>query len=82
MAEVRLHDGETIDSALRRFKMQVLQEDIIKESKRRTYYLKPGDRRRRKSLLARKRNRRKKNRDRLPPGRVYQAQPGSTKDAG
>ena len=35
MAEVRLHDGESIENALRRFKRQVLHEDIIKETKRR-----------------------------------------------
>ena len=44
MAEVRLHDGESIENALRRFKRQVLNEDIIKETKRRSYYLKPDRR--------------------------------------
>lgn len=55
MAEVRLHDGESIENALRRFKRQVLQEDILKETKRRSYYLKPGQKKRLKSELARKR---------------------------
>jgi small subunit ribosomal protein S21 len=69
MAEVRLHDGETIESALRRFKRQVLQEDIIKETKRRSHYLKPGERRRLKSVLARKRDRKKRAYDRAPEKR-------------
>ena len=66
MAEVRLHEGETIENALRRFKRQVLQEEIIRETKRRSYYLKPGERKRLKSALARKRNRKKRAREGAP----------------
>jgi small subunit ribosomal protein S21 len=69
MAEVRLHEGESIENALRRFKRQVLQEDIIKEAKRRSYYLKPGQRKRLKSVLARKRDRKKRARERMPEAR-------------
>ena len=57
MAEVRLRDGESIENALRRFKRQVIQEDIFKETKRRSYYLKPSQKKRLKSVLARKRDR-------------------------
>lgn len=63
MAEVHLQDGETLESALRRFKRRVLQEDIIKETKRHSFYLKPGEKKRVKSALARKRNRKKRTRD-------------------
>ena len=63
MAEVQLHGDETLESALRRFKRKVLQEDIIKEIKRHSFYLKPGERKRTKEALARKRNRKKKTRD-------------------
>ena len=63
MAEVHLHDGETLENALRRFKRKVLQEDIIKEVKRHAFYLKPGQKKRIKSALARKRNRKKRMRD-------------------
>jgi len=63
MAEVHLQDGETLESALRRFKRKVLQEDIIKEIKRHSYYLKPGETQRVKAALARKRNRKKRSRD-------------------
>ena len=59
MAEVRVQEGESIDNALRRFKRKVLSEDIIKEVKRHSYYLKPGERRRVKQALARKRARKK-----------------------
>ncbi|MBI3679457.1 MAG: 30S ribosomal protein S21 [Acidobacteria bacterium] len=63
MAEVYIQEGETLESALRRFKRKVQQEDIIKEIKRHSYYLKPGEKRRVKAALARKRNRKRKTRD-------------------
>ena len=63
MAEVRIQEGESLESALRRFKRKVQQEDIIKEIKRHSYYLKPGEKKRVKQALARKRNRKKRPRD-------------------
>jgi small subunit ribosomal protein S21 len=59
LAEVIVQDGETLESALRRFKRKVQQEDIIKDIKRHSYYLKPGEKRRTKEALARKRSRKK-----------------------
>ena len=59
MAEVRLQEGESIENALRRFKRKVLSEDIIREVKRHSYFLKPGEKRRVKQALARKRARKK-----------------------
>ncbi len=66
MAEVQVHDGESLENALKRFKRKVLQEDIIKEIKRHAFYLKPGEKKRVKEALARKRNRKKRNRDSEP----------------
>lgn len=66
MAEVHVHDGESLESALKRFKRKVLQEDIIKEIKRHAFYLKPGQKKRVKEALARKRNRKKRTRDSEP----------------
>ena len=63
MAEVTIQDSESLESALRRFKRKVQQEDIIKEIKRHSYYLKPGEKKRVKMALARKRNRKKRPRD-------------------
>lgn len=63
MAEVHLQEAETLESALRRFKRKVLQEDIIKDVKRHSFYLKPGEKLRTKAALARKRNRKKRPRD-------------------
>jgi small subunit ribosomal protein S21 len=59
LAEVRLQEGESLENALRRFKRKVQQEDIIKEIKRHSFYLKPGERKRVKQALARKRLRKK-----------------------
>ena len=63
VAEVRVQDGESIESALRRFKRKVQQEDIIKDIKKHSFYLKPGDKRRAKQALARKRSRKKIRRE-------------------
>jgi small subunit ribosomal protein S21 len=63
LAQVHTQEGETIESALRRFKRKVLQEDIIKEIKRHAFYLKPGEKKRTKEALARKRNRKKRSKE-------------------
>ncbi len=67
MAEVKLGDNETLESALRRFKRKVQQEDIIREVKRHAFYVPPGEKARLKSALARKRNRKKTRRPMTPP---------------
>jgi small subunit ribosomal protein S21 len=59
LAEVRVQEGESIENALRRFKRKVQQEDIIKEVKKHSFYLKPGEKKRIKQALARKRSRKK-----------------------
>ena len=66
MADVHLNDGESLESALKRFKRKVLQEEIIKDIKSHAFYLKPGQKKRVKSALARKRNRKKRTRDSEP----------------
>jgi small subunit ribosomal protein S21 len=63
VAEVKVQEGESIESALRRFKRKVQQEDIIKDIKKHSFYLKPGDKRRAKQALARKRSRKKLRRE-------------------
>src|ERR1035438_3050266 len=75
MAEVRLQEGESLENALRRFKRMVMTEDIIKDVKRHSYYLKPGERRRVKQALAQKRARKKarKDSDQVAPRRAAAA---------
>jgi len=64
VAFVVVEEGESLESALRRFKRKVQQEAIIKEIKKHSIYLKPGERRRLKEAQARKRMRRRLKRER------------------
>lgn len=64
MAFVVVEEGESLESALKRFKRRVQQEAIIKEIKKHSVYYKPGERRRMKAAQARKRMRRRIKRDR------------------
>jgi small subunit ribosomal protein S21 len=54
VAEVRLGENETIDSAIRRFKKKIQKAGILSEVKRRERYEKPSLRRKRKAEAARK----------------------------
>jgi small subunit ribosomal protein S21 len=54
VAEVRLGENESIDSALRRFKKKIQKAGILSEVKRRERYEKPNLRRKRKAEAARK----------------------------
>jgi small subunit ribosomal protein S21 len=63
VAEVVIQEGESLENALRRFKRKVQSEDIIKEIKKHSYYMKPGEKRRAKAALSRKRLRKKQRRE-------------------
>jgi len=64
LAFVVVENGESIESALKRFKRRVQQEAIIKEIKKHSIYYKPGEKRRMKDIQARKRMRRRLRRER------------------
>ena len=55
MAEIRVRDNESLDSALRRFKRQSQKDGIIQEVRKREHYEKPSVKRKKKSEAARKR---------------------------
>jgi small subunit ribosomal protein S21 len=57
VAEIRLGDSESIESALRRFKKKIQKAGILSEVKRRERYEKPSLRRKRKEEASRKRRR-------------------------
>lgn len=57
MAEIELNPGESIESALKRFKKKIQKAGILSEIKRRERYEKPSVRRKRKSEAAKKRSR-------------------------
>jgi small subunit ribosomal protein S21 len=54
VAEIRLGENESIDSALRRFKKKIQKAGILSEVKRRERYEKPSARRKRKMEASRK----------------------------
>ena len=55
MAEVEVNPGESIESALKRFKKKIQKAGILSELKRRERYEPPSVRKKRKSAAARKR---------------------------
>ena len=55
MAEIRVKENETLDSALRRFKRQCAKSAILTELRKREHYEKPSVKRKKKSEAARKR---------------------------
>ena len=55
MAEVKVGENESIESALKRFKKKFQKAGILSEIKRRETYEKPSIKRKRKSEAARKR---------------------------
>lgn len=55
MAEIRVKENETLDSALRRFKRSCARSGVLAECRRREHYEKPSVRRKKKSEAARKR---------------------------
>ena len=55
MAEIRVRDNESLDSALRRFKRQCARAGVLNEVRKREHYEKPSVKRKKKSEAARKR---------------------------
>ena len=55
MAEIRVKENETLDSALRRFKRQCATSGVLAELRKREHYEKPSVKRKKKSEAARKR---------------------------
>jgi small subunit ribosomal protein S21 len=57
LAYVLVKDNESLESALRRFKRKVQKEAIMRDIKKSSVYVKPGDKRRMKELRSLKRMR-------------------------
>ena len=55
LAEIRVKENESLDSALRRFKRSCAKSGIISEVRKREHYEKPSVKRKKKSEAARKR---------------------------
>ena len=55
MSEIKVRKGESLESALRRFKRQTSRDGVIQEVRKREHYEKPSVKRKKKSEAARKR---------------------------
>ena len=55
VAEIRVKDNESLDSALKRFKRQCAKSGVLSEIRKREHYEKPSVKRKKKSEAARKR---------------------------
>lgn len=62
MASVRIKEGESFESAFRRFKKSCEKAGILSEVKKREHFEKPSVRLKKKSLAARKRLAKKQRR--------------------
>ncbi len=58
MADVRLSEGETFESLLRRFNKRVQQDGILSEIRRRNYFQAPSIKRKKKEAAKRRKSRR------------------------
>ena len=56
MAEIRVKENESLDSALRRFKRSCAKAGVLSEVRKREHYEKPSVKRKKKSEAARKNN--------------------------
>ena len=55
MSEIKVKEGESLDSALRRFKRSCAKSGVLAEVRKREHYEKPYVKRKKKSEAARKR---------------------------
>ncbi len=57
MIEIRIRDGEHLESAIKRFKKKCSNDGVLAEIRKRQYYEKPSIKKRKKRLAALKRRR-------------------------
>jgi small subunit ribosomal protein S21 len=58
MTEVKLEEGDRLEWALKTFKRKVLRSGILKDLRKKRFYVKPSEARRRKTAAAVRRRRR------------------------
>lgn len=61
MAEVKVHENESLDHALRRFKRQCAKSGVLSEARRREHYESPSVRRKKKAEANRKKAKRRRD---------------------
>lgn len=63
MTEIRLEDGDRLEWALKAFKRKVLRSGILKDLRKKRFYVKPSEAKRRKTAAAVRRRRRTARQD-------------------
>jgi len=63
MSGVRLREGESFDSLIRRFRKVIAKDGILQDVKRIQYYEKPSEKRKKELISARRRAQRKTRRN-------------------
>lgn len=51
---IKLRPDESVDSALRRFKREVMRSEVLNDLRKKEYFVSPSEKRRMKSAAARK----------------------------
>ena len=62
---IKARPGETLDSMLRRFKREVMKSEVLKDLRKKEYYVSPSQKRRLKSAEAQKSAKKKEAKQRL-----------------
>ena len=62
---IKRRPDETVDSMLRRFKKEVVKSEVLKDLRKKEYYVSPSEKRRIKSAEAQKRARKKMAKQRM-----------------
>ena len=62
---IRQKPGETLDSMLRRFKKETLKSEVLKELRKREFYMTPSEKKRKKSAEAQKRMKKKQAKQKM-----------------
>lgn len=63
MSKIEIRKDESIDKALRKFKMKLRREGVLDEMKKREYYEKPSQKRRKDKAKAERRERQRRMRE-------------------
>ncbi|HJN47645.1 MAG TPA: 30S ribosomal protein S21 [Acidobacteriota bacterium] len=64
MVEVRLKEGDRLEWAIKKFRREVQRAGILRDIRRRRFYVKPSEAKRLKAAAARRRRRRQAQRQR------------------
>lgn len=59
MSEVKINEGDSFETALKRFNRKIQQDGILAEARRREHYEKPSMKRKRKAAARRRKSIRK-----------------------